>query len=163
MVHRKREESYRIKGKKVKTWGEKMTGIFSNHDKKEKRLLGVKQDAALDCHHLEDYPRLPEEIDDTGRFRRAINAMPSGSVLIVPEGHYYAEEICIRKPVSIRFAREAVVEAVHVNAPYIFKWEGGLGYHQYCLAEDLKRGGSQFYNLADSMGSGSGRYDCTHR
>lgn len=124
-----------------------MTGIFSNHDKKEKWPLGGKQDAVLDCYHLEDYPRLPEETDDTGRFRRAINAMPSGSVLIVPEGHYYAEGISIRKPVSIRFVKEAVVEAVHINAPYIFKWEGGLGYHQYCLAEDLKRGDRSFIIL----------------
>ncbi len=121
-----------------------MTGIFSNHDKKKKWFLGVQQDAVLDCYHLGDYPRLPEETDDTGRFRRAITAIPSGSLLIVPEGHYYLEEICIRKPVSIRFAKEAVVEAVHVNAPYIFKWEGGLGYHQYCLAENLKRGDRSF-------------------
>ncbi|MGA8943643.1 MAG: hypothetical protein WB502_13170 [Thermoactinomyces sp.] len=121
-----------------------MTDLFSNHVKKGKWSMGESQNEALNCHYLEDYPRLPGETDDTGRFRRAIHAAPPGSLLIVPEGRYYAEEISIRKPVSIRFAKGSVVEAVHVNAPYILKWEGEVGYHQYRLAEDLKRGDRSF-------------------
>ncbi|MBA4602502.1 hypothetical protein H2C83_09285 [Thermoactinomyces sp. AMNI-1] len=120
-----------------------MTGIFPNHDKKENRFSALKP-VVSNRYYLEDYPRLPEETDDSGRFRRVIAAMPPGSLLIVPEGHYYADEICIRKPISIRFAKETVVEAIHINASYIFKWEGGLGYHSYCLAKDLKRGDRSF-------------------
>ena len=97
-----------------------------------------------DYYHLSDFPRLPGETDDIGRFRRAIHAMRSGSCLIVPQGHYFLEEICIRKPVSIYFDQKAVVEAVRVNAPYILKWEGGTGYHDYLLAHDLKRGDRSF-------------------
>lgn len=96
------------------------------------------------CYRLSDFPRLPDETDDIGRFRRAINAMPSGSQLIVPSGHYFLEEICIRKPISIRFDKKAIVETVRVDAPYILKWEGETGYHDYLLAHDLKRGDRSF-------------------
>lgn len=107
----------------------------------------VIRKSSENCYHLEDFPRLPDETDDIGRFRRAIHAMPSGSRLMVPPGRYFLEEICIRKPISICFDKKAVVEPVHVNAPYILKWEGGTGYHDYCLAHDLKRGDRSFWIL----------------
>lgn len=89
--------------------------------------------------NLSDYPRLPGETNDIGRFNRAIADMNDGDTLIVPNDYYYAENITINKSISIVFEGNAVIESVNPNPSYILKYEGTLGTNNYILTAPANR------------------------
>jgi hypothetical protein len=83
--------------------------------------------------NLNRFPRLPEETDDTGRFLRALDSLPDGGTLVVPDGLYFAENITVRKPVNILFQGKAVIESVHADPLHILRFEGRVSDVSYRL------------------------------
>ncbi|MBA4542700.1 right-handed parallel beta-helix repeat-containing protein [Thermoactinomyces daqus] len=90
--------------------------------------------------HLDQFPRCEGESDDTPRFRRAIEAVPDGGLLIIPDGHYFVKEIEIGKAVSLRFEGVALLEATDTSTRYLLKYAGKESPCGYVLAAPAARG-----------------------
>ncbi|HRR34452.1 MAG TPA: hypothetical protein P5026_10155 [Kiritimatiellia bacterium] len=82
-------------------------------------------------HSLDAFPRYANETDDSGRFRRAIAATPSG-VLSVPRGVYrIASPVRIANGCSLQMNKNAKLVAVQ-EMEYVLEIDGaGLVTHDY--------------------------------
>ncbi|MFC7443102.1 right-handed parallel beta-helix repeat-containing protein [Laceyella putida] len=89
---------------------------------------------------LSDFPPYPDETDDTGRFKRAIEAMLPGGVLHVPAGQYLVKEIAVTKPISLWFAEGAILEATDETTAFLFQFAGDVSASGYPLLREVVRG-----------------------
>ncbi|SHE89084.1 Right handed beta helix region [Seinonella peptonophila] len=89
--------------------------------------------------YLSDFPALPGERDDCGRFQRAIAKTPVGGELVVPDGYYFADSLTIHKNISVIFQGNATIEATAPNRD-ILRIEGSRDQRNYILSKPLKRG-----------------------
>lgn len=82
-------------------------------------------------HSLDEFPRYARETDDSGRFRRAIAATPSG-VLTVPRGTYrIASPVRVTNGCSIQMNKNAKLVAVQ-EMDYVLEVDGsGVALHDY--------------------------------
>lgn len=89
--------------------------------------------------NLKDFQPYPEETNDVGRFRRAIEATPVDGELIVPDGYYFADSLDICKNISLVFQGNATIEATTPDRD-ILRIVGTRDQHNYVLAKPVKRG-----------------------
>lgn len=89
--------------------------------------------------NLGDFPALPTEKDDRGRFIRAIKATPVGGELVIPPGHYFADSLVIHKNISLFFQGESTIEATAPNRD-ILRIEGTRDKENFVLDKPVKRG-----------------------
>ena len=77
---------------------------------------------------LSDYPRFPEETDDSPRIIRAIQDCPNG-ILYIPKGVYEIESpIVIRNFCSLRMHPAAILRAV-AEMDFVLTYDGGEQYY----------------------------------
>lgn len=94
--------------------------------------------------YLSDFPVNPNELDDIGRFQRAIAATPVGGELVIPEGYYFADSLQINKNISVIFQGHATIEATRPNRD-ILTIIGSRDEQNYVLAKPAKRGDRILY------------------
>lgn len=104
---------------------------------------------------LSQFPRLDGETDDRGRFRRAIEATPTGGKLWVPPGKYFADSIIVKKSIELSFSSQAKVEGVEPNKDILII-EGEREDREYRLLAPVKRGKRRLLLAEEPVGWKSG-------
>lgn len=68
---------------------------------------------ALSDHSVAEFPRQSDEMDDTPRFQRAVDACYGGGLLTVPGGNYeFASTLYITNLCSVKMSPAAIIKAV---------------------------------------------------
>ena len=92
-------------------------------------------------YNLNDFPRLADEEDDTERIKRAVNTIPVGGELVIPDNIYYiSDTIVVERPISLKFEGNAEFKMTVVDKNILHFSGSADESYTHTLSSPIKRG-----------------------